>query len=128
MQGGPLSAKLFNIILNVMVRKKMWLMRELLNNTKDDLADRIKVLLALFYVDNKYIASGNAKFLQEALDILVAMFKHVGLETNTKKTQAMVCTPGRILVQLPTDSYRCMGEGVVAGEETTHAVTCHACC
>ncbi len=51
----------------------------------------------------------------------------MGLETNTKKMQVMVCTPGRIRVQLPTDSYRRMREGVAAGEELTCAVTCHAC-
>ncbi len=67
------------------------------------------------------------EFLQEALNILVKTFKHIGLATNTKKTQAMVCTPGKIRVQLPTDSYKRMCEGVAAGEEPRRAVVCHVC-
>jgi hypothetical protein len=64
-QGGPLSGKLFNVILNVVVREWMRLMREMLNNTEGDLADHIKALFAIFYVDDGYIASCNAKILQE---------------------------------------------------------------
>jgi hypothetical protein len=76
-------------------------------------------LFAIFYGDDGYIASSDAEFSQEALTLLVATFKRTGLATNTKKTQAMVCTPGKIRLQLPTDSYTCLWEGVSAGEETT---------
>jgi hypothetical protein len=41
----------------------------------------------------------DVEFLQEALNILVEMFKHVGLAANTKEMQAMVCTPGKIRMQ-----------------------------
>ena len=34
--------------------------------------------------------------LQTSTDILVDIFKHAGLATNTNKTQTMVCVPGRI--------------------------------
>jgi hypothetical protein len=46
---------------------------------------------------------------------------------NTKKTQAMICTPGKIRVQLPIDSYKRMREGVAAGVELQRAVVCHVC-
>jgi hypothetical protein len=46
---------------------------------------------------------------------------------NTKKTQAMICTPGKIQVQLPMDSYKRMRKGVAAGEELQRAVVCHVC-
>ena len=39
----------------------------------------------------------------------------------------MVCTPGKIRVQLLTDSYRCMREGIATGEEGKRAVVCHVC-
>jgi hypothetical protein len=73
------------------------------------------------------IASCNAEFLQEALGILVKMFKRVGLAMNTKKTQVMICTPGRIRVQLPTDSYKRVHKGVATGEELQRAMVCHVC-
>jgi hypothetical protein len=109
-QGGPLSAKLFNIIVNAVVREWMKLVRETLDDLAGDFTDRIKALFAIFYVDDSCIASRDVEFLQEALDILVETFKRVGLATNTKKTQAMVCTPGKIRVQLPMDLYK-MPEG-----------------
>ena len=55
------------------------------------------------------------------------MFKSVSLATNTKKIQAMVCTPGKIRLQLPTDSYQRLREGIAAGEEGKRAVVCHVC-
>ena len=82
----------------------MRLMRETLDDSDGQLVVRVKELFAIFYVDDGYIASRDAEFLQEALNILVETFKRTGLATNTKKTQAMVCTPGKIRVQLPTDS------------------------
>ncbi len=95
-QGGPLSAKLFNIIVDVVVREWIRIMRETLDDSDSEPAAQDEALFAIFYVNDGYIASKDAKFLQEALDILVKMFKCVGLAANTKKTQAMVCTPGKI--------------------------------
>ena len=68
-------------------------------------------LRAIFYVDDGYIAYRDPNFLQWVLDMLVEIFCRTGLETNTAKTQAMVCTPGKIQVQLSKDSYRLTWEG-----------------
>ena len=115
-QGGLLLAKLFNIIVNIMVHEWMRLMRETLDNSEGDLAIQVKVLFAIFHVNDGYIASRDAEFLQEALNILVKTFKHIGLATNKKKTQVMVCTPGKIRVQLPTDSYKRLREELPQGK------------
>jgi hypothetical protein len=93
-QGGALSAKLFNILVNAVIREWMRIMRETLGDSDGQLAIRVKELFAIFYVDDGYIASRDAEFLQEALNILGVTFKRTGLATNTKKMQAMVCTPG----------------------------------
>jgi len=92
-----------------------------------DLTGRIKAIFAIFYVDDGYIALKDAEFLQEALDILVETLKRVGLTTNTKKMQVMVCTLEKIRVQLLMDSYKHLREGVAAGEESKQTVVCHAC-
>ena len=104
-QGGGLPAKLFNIIVNAVVPEWLQIMRESLDDLDSKLAAQIEELFAIFYVNDGYIASRDAEFLQETLNIPVKTFKRVGLATNTKKTQAMVCTPGKIRVQLPTNSY-----------------------
>jgi hypothetical protein len=107
-QGGPLSAKLFNILVNAAVWEWMQLIRATINEADGNLPERITGLFSVFFVDDGYIALCKAEFLQEALDILVETFKCVGLATNAKKTQAMVCTLGRIRVQLPSDLYKHM--------------------
>jgi hypothetical protein len=63
----------------------------------------------------------------QTLNILVKRFKHLGLASNTKKTQAIVCTLGKIRVQLLTDSYTSMCKGVAAREESKWAMLCHMC-
>ena len=126
-QGRPLLVKLFHIVVNAVVREWTWLMRLMLNDAEGNLAECIAGLFAVFYVKHGYIASCNTEFLQEALDILIKTFKRIGLPTNTKKIQAVNCTPGKIQVKLPTDSYKCMHKGVAPGEESRRAVMCHVC-
>ncbi len=79
-----------------------------INDADGNLAKRITDLFVVFYVDDGYIASCDEEFLQEAPDILVKTSKRVGFTTNTKKTQAMICMPGKIRVRLPTDSNKRM--------------------
>ena len=57
---------------------------------------QMETLFVIFYVDDVYIASRDPGFLQKEIDGLVMTFERVGLETNTKKTQAMTCTPDTI--------------------------------
>jgi hypothetical protein len=82
-------------------------------------------LFAIFYVDDAYLASRDAEFLQRALDLRVSLFGRVGLETNVTKMQTMICTPGRIRTQLPADSYRRLQRGrVTAAEWNARDVKC----
>ena len=90
-QGGLLPAKLFNITVNMVVHEWMRLMHEMLDDSKGDLANQVEALFAIFYVNDRYIASRDVEFLQEALDILVKTFKCIGLAMNTKKMQATWC-------------------------------------
>ncbi len=127
-QGGPLSAKLFNISVNAVVREWLLQLREGREYDVDELLEMMAAFFAIFYVDNAYLASRDAGFLQHALNILVNLFKRVGLWTNTLKTQTMICTPGRIRMQLLTELYRRMQQGqVMALEWNSQVVQCRQC-
>jgi hypothetical protein len=105
-QGGPLSAKLFNIMVDAVVRE--WL-HQLRNNgivDPEELDLLMGAFFTTFYVDDAYLAARDPDFLQVASNSLVSLFKCVGLETNVKKMQTMICTPGQITTQLSTNSYR----------------------
>jgi hypothetical protein len=95
---------------------------------EEALDEMMETLFAIFYVDDVYIASRDPILLQRAINGLGSAFKRVGLETNTKKTQAMTCMPGTIRLQLPTESYLRMRTGrTPAAEWDACTVTCREC-
>jgi hypothetical protein len=127
-QGGLLSAKLFNVLVDAVVREWLRLLREEMVMEEEELDEMMVTLFAIFYVDDAYITSRDPVFLQQAIDGLVSAFERVGLETNIKKTQAMTCTPGTIRLQLPTKSYLRMRTGrTPAAEWDARTVTCREC-
>ena len=127
-QGGPLSATLFNIVVDCVAREWLRRLREGINLGEDEVERLMAEFLAIFYVDDAYLASRDPDLLQEAMDILVDLFERVGLETNKQKTVAMTCTPGRIRTQLTTASYFRMRNGLETAEDwETRKVVCHQC-
>ena len=115
-------------MVDVVVREWLQLLREEMVMEEEELDEMMSTLLAIFYVDDAYIASRDPIFLQRAIDGLVSAFECDGLETNIKKTQAMTCTPGTIRLQLPTKSYLRMRTGrTPAAEWDARTVTCREC-
>ena len=87
-----------------------------------------RLFLALFYADDGVVASRDPELLQRALGILSRLFERVGLGTNTKKTQTMICVPGKIRTRLSTASYhrKYGGFGTARAWESRRA-ECDAC-
>jgi hypothetical protein len=116
-QGGPLSAKLFNVIVDAVAWDWLQELREGSALELDKIDHLMATFFAIFYVNDAYLASCDPEFLQRALNVIVGLFSHIGLETNAQKMQTMICTPGRIRIQLPEDSYaRLRGGMTLAGE------------
>jgi hypothetical protein len=128
-QGCPLSAKLFNIIVDAMVQEWHRILRsEMLEDDEEEMDRMMAALFAIFYVDDAYVAARDPVFLQRALNALMDTFERVGLETNIGKSQAMICTPGKIRIQLSAESNRWMQTGrVTAAEWDARNVTCREC-
>jgi hypothetical protein len=105
-RGGPLSAKLFNILLvDAVIREWICQLHDggIVDPEERDLL--MAAFFTIFYVDDAYLAARDPDFLQVALNSLVSLFKCLGLETNVKKLQAMICTPGQISTQPLTNFY-----------------------
>jgi hypothetical protein len=128
-QWGPLSAKLFNIMVDAVVREWLRLLRDgMVVMEEEEMDEMMETLFAIFYVDDAYLALRDPIFLQRAINGLVSAFERVGLGTNTKKTQAMTCTPGTIRLQLPTESYLRMRAGrTPAAKWNACTVSCREC-
>jgi hypothetical protein len=127
-QGGLLSPKLFNILVDAVVREWVWQLEEVGDYEEGELVVLTATFFAIIYVDNAYLASRDARFLQRALTLLVDLFQQVGLRTNTSKTQTMICTPGWIQTQLPTVLYHWMQHGrVTSAKWNSRNVQCYQC-
>ncbi len=127
-QGGPLSAKLFNIMVDAVIWEWIQQLRVDRDFDEKEFAEYMATFFAIFYVDDAYLASWDAEFLHYALTHLVHLFKHIGLQTNTTKTQTIICTPGRIRMQLFTESYRQMQQKQVSVSKWNSCnVECRQC-
>ena len=74
-QGGPLSAKLFNILVDAVTREWFRELREGGNFKVWELDELMATFFVIFYVNDAYLASRDVVFLQPALDILVGLFE-----------------------------------------------------
>jgi hypothetical protein len=127
-QGGPLLAKLFNIMVDAVVQEWIQQLRVYGEYDEKEFVEYMATFFAIFYVDDAYLTSWDAEFLQYALTHLVHLFECIGLQTNTTKTQTMICTPGRIRMQLSTESYCRMQQGQVSASKwNTRNVECRQC-
>jgi hypothetical protein len=65
--------------------------------------------------------------LQSALDILVTLFKGIGLQTNPDKTKVMMCVPGNIRVAHTEAAYHVQQLGTANPTAKLRWVECNIC-
>ena len=123
-QGGPVSPRIFNIMVDAVVRE--WL-RQVLGDGAEVSETDVKRLLVLFYIDDGYMASPDRVFLQKSMDILVDIFERIGLKTNASKTKAMTCVPGKIKTLRSEETYARTVAGIRKKDWSSHEVDCHVC-
>jgi hypothetical protein len=69
-QGGPLSASLFNIVVDCLAQEWLIRLRETIELEEDKVERLMVSFLAIFYVDNAYLASRDPNLLQKAMNII----------------------------------------------------------
>ena len=127
-QGGIFSPKAFNILTDAVIRH--WLLELENQETADNgFGDTVADRLALFYADDGAIGARDHEWLQRAMVQLCDVFKRMGLETNTAKTESMTCYPGHVRTQLNNLSYERMmtGQGPTYKARRRQRVTCPEC-
>lgn len=128
-QGGPLSPKLFNVMVDAVVRE--WL-RIVLGDEytmpEMEIDGVARLFTALFYADDGYIASSDEETLQRSVDVLTGLFDRVGLKTNVDKTKVMTCVDARIRVRQSEESYIRSRAGYVSERDwSRRRVECDKC-
>eukprot|EP00957_Ditylum_brightwellii_P161158 12270982-Ditylum_brightwellii.AAC.1 len=103
-QGRPLSPKLFNFVVDAIFRE--WL-RQVVGDeaAKSGVGEAVQGMLPCFYADDGAVCDRQHRRLQQSTNILVELFDCAGLRTNTAKTEAMTCVPGKIRTRLTTEAY-----------------------
>ena len=111
-QGGPLSPRIFNVMVDAVVRA--WIAQMLgAEAAEHGYGEELRKILTIFYADDALLASRDPALLQEALDVMVALFERVGLRTNTAKTKVMICVPGKIRTRHTSAVYNNSREGLL---------------
>jgi hypothetical protein len=94
-QGGPLSSLMFNVCVNCVVRE--WLQQVLGEDVaQGGVGNLVRNQCIPFFVDEGLVAVRCPEWLQTSFDILITLFKRIGLQTNAKKTKVMTCFLGKI--------------------------------
>ena len=125
-QGDPLSATIFNVVVDAVVRH--WL--QIATQEAERRGERGREgrhQAALFYADDGMIASSDPRWLQWAFTVLVGLFDRAGLKTNRKKTVSMTCRPSSTPGNRSEETYghTMTGDGPTPRER--ERVTCGDC-
>ncbi len=75
-QGGALSAKLFNILVDAVVREWLCQLRDSGIVDPEEIDLLMVAFFTIFYMDDTYLAARDPNFLQVALNSLISLFKH----------------------------------------------------
>jgi hypothetical protein len=58
-----------------------------------------------FYMDDGVLSARDLACLQSSFDFLINLFKCIGLKTNTKKMQVMICVLDKIRESMSKEVY-----------------------
>jgi hypothetical protein len=124
-QGGPLSALMFNVCINAVVREWLWqVLRD--DATQKGLGEAARNHTVAFFVDNGLVAARCPGWLQSSFTILVNLFKCNGLQTNVTKTHVMTCLLGKTRVAKTKEEYAAQQTGNAVTTKHRH-VDCKVC-
>ena len=130
-QGGLFSPTKFNIVADCVVRE--WLATAVGDDGHPAAADgfgtTIRDRLNILYADDDVLGSRDAGWLQHGLQVLVDLFRRMGLSANEVKTKAMVCLPGNIRSCLTESAYtrRTTGTGASYRARLQARTVCPEC-
>ena len=91
-EGDPVSPTIFNIMVDLVV----WEVLDVFCKPQEAhhrLGWAAGERNLIFYANGGKIAGRDHLWVQDAISVMVAIFRRMGLETNLENTKTMVCTP-----------------------------------
>ncbi len=80
-----------------------------------------------FFVDDGLVVARCPEWLQSSFDILINLFKWIGLRTNAEKTKVMTCLPGKIRVAQTEEEYASQQMGLGTSTKKRRRIDCKVC-
>jgi hypothetical protein len=95
---------MINVVINAVVRE--WLCQTLgAEAARQGLGNLVRTQMVAFYVDDRVLLARCPEWLQSSFNILISLFKCIGLCSNAQKMKVMTCVPGKIRVSLSEEVY-----------------------
>ncbi len=107
---------MFNVCVNCVVREWLW---QVLGEdvAQDGMGNLVCNQCITFFVENGLVAARCPEWLQSSFNILITVFKWIGLWMNAEKTKVMTCLLGKIQVIQTEEEYASQQTGL--GTSTT---------
>ena len=104
-QGDPVYLKLFNIIVDAVVRATL---KEICGpqESQHGFGWSGREHNICFYADDGQISGRDPTWVHAAMTTMVRMFERDSLKTNLDNTKDMICTPGFILGKPGAEAYK----------------------
>ena len=117
-QGDPLSPKLFNVVVDTVIRHFMMIVAE--KSVGPEVFDRtVQRMASFFYAGDGLLALTQPEWLQWVFDVLMDLFERVGLKTNVQKMIRMEFQPCHIVSRRHLLTVDYWGRPVLLGPSTT---------
>ena len=88
-QGGSASPTLFNVEVDRVIRHWMPITMEDESTTNEGIGTEIGMCMVVFYADDSIIVSRDTEWLQGDINVLIGIFRRVGLMVNVEKYKTM---------------------------------------
>ena len=90
------SSTIFNEAVDSVVRYCISLTVEDLSSTHEELGMAVGRCMGMFYANGRMIVSRDPEWLQGTINVIIRLFRRVGLMDNVKKSKTMPFQPGVI--------------------------------
>ena len=99
------STTLFNVTVDSVVRHWLSLMVEDEVVIQYGIVHVVEQSLGVFYIDDGILGSRDLEWLHGKLNVLIRLFRRIGLAANVKTLNTMTCQPGAIISGISEEAF-----------------------
>ena len=128
-QGGIVYQKLFNVVVDNVIRTWLAMMVEDQRVAHEGLGETVGQCLGVFYANYGMVGSRDSDWLKHAMKFLVGLFRRYGLAANAAKSCTMIFQTGSLWAGMPEEAMelKCTGVGDSYRVRLQRRIPCPEC-